>query len=477
MGKQFDIKKIIIPTVIVLFGVTIFLLLVNKNMDRQESGLFVTGQSDITETRSNVNTENSVSGSFEYGGGEIFIMENPEYEAYREDRVSNINDNQIGTNLFQSVSSSVSNISSNTENTPGLPTTTGTGDSTGMSVTGTDNISGEPVISGTNASSTQGIEASNTDNTSEVSSSIIGTTVESSGTVVQTGAAEANSTGEASGASGTSANSSTVTTAQTGAVNANNAVSSVSSNAENIPPPPPPHPPEKMELLKGGSFYMGSPVAEEERDEDEVQHYVTVKPFYIGKYEVTQLEYREVMGKNPSYFKGPNLPVETVSWFDAIEYCIKLSLRHNLTPAYKITGNVNNRAIYWDKNANGYRLPTEEEWEYACRAGTTTPFNTGRNISRSRANYFGRGTVNVGIYLPNIWGLYDMHGNVAEWCWDKYQGYEYTPPESHMDSMEHRVLRGGSWFTMTMRMRSAFRDHANPSHKNQAIGFRIVRNE
>jgi formylglycine-generating enzyme required for sulfatase activity len=93
------------------------------------------------------------------------------------------------------------------------------------------------------------------------------------------------------------------------------------------------------------------------------------------------------------------------------------------------------------------------------------------------ANYFGRGTANVGNYPPNSWGLYDMHGNVAEWCWDKYQGYGYTPPESHMYGIDHRVLRGGSWFTMTMRMRSAFRDHSNPLHKTQSIGFRIVRNE
>jgi formylglycine-generating enzyme required for sulfatase activity len=268
--------------------------------------------------------------------------------------------------------------------------------------------------------------------------------------------------------------------AQTGMPYANIAVSFLFPNAAILPPPPPPHPPrppENMVLLEGGSFYMGSPMDENERDESEVQRQIILKPFYIGKFEVTQLEYQEVMGKNPSYLKEPNLPVDTVTWYDAIEYCNKLSLKHYLIPAYKVTGPANNRVIFWDKDADGYRLPTEEEWEYACRAGTTTPFNTGINISRDKANYFARGTVNVGIYPPNAWGLYDMHGNVAEWCWNKYQGLDYTISENSVDSLEHRVVRGGSWLTMTMRMRSAFRDHADPLHKNQGIGFRIVRNE
>jgi formylglycine-generating enzyme required for sulfatase activity len=231
-----------------------------------------------------------------------------------------------------------------------------------------------------------------------------------------------------------------------------------------------------MGLLEGGTFYMGSPSTEEEHEDGETQRLVTMKPFFIGKHEVTQLEYREVMGTNPSYFKGPNLPVESVSWFDAIEYCNRLSLKNGLTPAYTITGTINNRVIHWDRDANGYRLPTEEEWEYACRAGTTTPFNTGGTINRNMANYFGRGTVNVGNYAPNAWGLHDMHGNVAEWCWDRYQGGNVSP-ENYMDNMEHRVLRGGSWLTTTMRMRSAFRDHTSPTQKSQGIGFRVARNE
>ena len=123
-------------------------------------------------------------------------------------------------------------------------------------------------------------------------------------------------------------------------------------------------------LIKGGSFQMGSPESEAWRSADETQHSVTVSDFYMSKYELTQKEYEEITGSNPSNFSGKNLPVENVSWLDAVAYCNAKSEKENLTPAYTING----QSVSWDRSANGYRLPTEAEWEYACRAGTTTPF-------------------------------------------------------------------------------------------------------
>ena len=236
--------------------------------------------------------------------------------------------------------------------------------------------------------------------------------------------------------------------------------------------------PDNMTLIRGGTYYMGSPVTEEEREEDEELHLVTINSFHIGMYEVTQREYEEVMRINPSYFKGPDLPVENVSWFDAIEYCNRLSLRDGLPPVYTITGTGNSRVVTWDEDANGYRLPTEAEWEYACRAGTTTPFNTGNSISRNLANIWGSGTRNVGSYPPNRWGLYDMHGNVAEWCWDWYGDYNYysqIDPEARFSEI-HRIFRGGNWINTSIRARSAFRDHFYPTLQHLAVGFRVVRN-
>ena len=138
-------------------------------------------------------------------------------------------------------------------------------------------------------------------------------------------------------------------------------------------------------LINGGTYLMGSPETEMQRETDEVQHEVTVSDFYIGRYEVTQKEYEDVMGENPSNFEGENLPVENVTWYEAIEYCNKLSEKEGLTPVYTIDG----ENVSWDRSANGYRLPTEAEWEYAARAGTTTPFNTENSISDEEANYYG----------------------------------------------------------------------------------------
>jgi formylglycine-generating enzyme required for sulfatase activity len=241
-----------------------------------------------------------------------------------------------------------------------------------------------------------------------------------------------------------------------------------------------------MVRINGGTFMMGSPASEPERVSNEVQHSVTVSSFYMGNYEVTQREWREVMGNNPSYFKGDNLPVEEISWYEAVEYCNKRSQREGLTPAYTING----ENVTWNRNANGYRLPTEAEWEYACRAGTTTPFNTGNIITTGQANYDGNYPYNgntkgeyrgktwaVGSGAANTWGLYDMHGNVWEWCWDwygEYGGGAQTDPVGPA-SGSNRVVRGGSWGNNGQYLRSAQRDNVTPSLRASYVGFRLAR--
>jgi len=262
--------------------------------------------------------------------------------------------------------------------------------------------------------------------------------------------------------------------------------------------------PSNMVRIEGGAFTMSSPANEVSRDSDEVQHRVTVSAFYMSKYQVTQAEYESVMRTNPSNFKGANLPVENVSWYNAVEYCNALSQREGLDPAYTIDksrSDPNNKNEYdnlkWlvtrNPNANGYRLPTEAEWEYVCRAGTTTPFITGNNITTSQANYDGnypynnnaKGTYRekttpVGSFAANRWGLYDMHGNVWEWCWDWYGDYKnevQTNPRGP-DSGASRVIRGGSWYNYARGIRSANRNIRDPSLRNgsSSIGFRLVRN-
>jgi formylglycine-generating enzyme required for sulfatase activity len=241
------------------------------------------------------------------------------------------------------------------------------------------------------------------------------------------------------------------------------------------PTPQPTPAPPGMVRISGGTFMMGSPDSENSRESDEgPQHSVTVSGFSMAKYEVTQGEYQAVMGTNPSGFSGGNLPVEQVSWYDAIVYCNALSQREGLTPAYTISGS----NVTWNRSANGYRLPTEAEWEYACRAGTTTPYYTGDSISKSQANYNENGTMDVGSFVPNAWGLYDMAGNVWEWCWDWYEDYStgsQTNPEGPSTGT-NRVERGGSWFIFGGGdLRSASRGHSTPSLRFDFIGFRLVR--
>jgi len=223
----------------------------------------------------------------------------------------------------------------------------------------------------------------------------------------------------------------------------------------------------KFALIQPGEFLMGSPANEADRDTDETQHRVRLtKPFFMGTTEVTQGQWRAVMGNAPSHFKGDDLPVENVSWDEAVEFCRKLSA----------------------KEGKRYRLPTEAEWEYACRAGTTTPFHTGDTISTDQANYngnytYGSGrkgayretTTRVGSFAANAWGLYDMHGNVWEWCADwkgDYPAGESIDPKGPNEATG-RVLRGGSWYNRPQGCRSAYRYFFAPGYRYYGIGFRV----
>jgi formylglycine-generating enzyme required for sulfatase activity len=229
-------------------------------------------------------------------------------------------------------------------------------------------------------------------------------------------------------------------------------------------------------LVEAGSFLMGS---NEDEDDERPVHMVTIsRSFYISKYEVTQREWREVMGTNPSYFKGESLPVESVSWYDVVEYCNRLSIREGLTPAYTISGN----NVTWDRSANGYRLPTEAEWEYAARGGnqsrgyTYAGSNSADDVGWYDANSGGK-THPVGHKKPNELGLYDMSGNVWEWCWDWYGGYSsssQTDPEGPSRG-DYRVGRGGGWDNSTRGLPVASRGYSGPTDGNFYLGFRLVR--
>ena len=240
-------------------------------------------------------------------------------------------------------------------------------------------------------------------------------------------------------------------------------------------------PTANMVFIEPGTFIMGSPDTEEDRNNDEgPQTTVTIsKGFWMGRFEVTQQEYTDVIGSNPSYFKAPdgteilNRPVESVSWFDATNYCGMLTERERssgrITSGYE------------------YRLPTEAEWEYACRAGTTTRFSYGDDPGYTQLELFGwyydnsdtgsgKMTHPVGQKFPNPWGLYDMHGNVYEWCLDWYGNYpggSVTDPTG-LGSGFFRVHRGGYWNRDGRDCRSAFRYGGDPTSAYFDIGFRVV---
>ena len=227
-----------------------------------------------------------------------------------------------------------------------------------------------------------------------------------------------------------------------------------------------------MERIPGGTFMMGHTDGTWSADETP-QHKVILSGFYIGKYEVTQGQYKAVMDDDPSDTKGTDLPVESVSWDKAVEFCNKLSEMEGLKPVYTIPD------YTADWSADGYRLPTEAEWEYACKAGTTTKYNTGIDITIDQANFDGSlGRTNpVGSYKPNRWGLYDMHGNVYEWCWDLFGGYDggvQVDPRGAEFGAE-RVIRGGSFLSIDDELYSFRRFNDAMSLPPREIGFRVVR--
>ena len=228
----------------------------------------------------------------------------------------------------------------------------------------------------------------------------------------------------------------------------------------------------KLVLIPKGTFMMGSSESEKGRYENETQHEVTIsKDYYLGVHEVTQAQYEKVMGTNPSHFQGAivggenaDLPVENVSWYEAVEFCKKLSE----LPEEKKAGRV-------------YRLPTEAQWEYACRAGSKTAYSFDDEEGLlPEHGWFNRNSSDrihtVGLLEPNAWGLYDIHGNVWEWCSDWYGEYPNgalsDPTVTKKGS--YRVLRGGSWFHEAASCRSASRYRNYPSNRNSFIGFRLA---
>jgi formylglycine-generating enzyme required for sulfatase activity len=238
----------------------------------------------------------------------------------------------------------------------------------------------------------------------------------------------------------------------------------------------------EMVMIPGGSFMMGSPETEEgSRDNEHPQHQVSIKAFCLGKYQVTQAQWKAVaafpqvnrkLKLDPSKFKGANHPVEQVSWEDAVEFCDRLS-KHT---------------------KRQYRLPSEAEWEYACRAGTTTPFHFGETITTDLANYDGNSTYGDGVKgvyreettevgsfgVANNFGLYDMHGNVWEWCQDVWHSnYEGAPIDGNAwidneESSDRKLLRGGSWNGIPGDCRSACRLYDGLVNFSSHIGFRVV---
>ena len=267
----------------------------------------------------------------------------------------------------------------------------------------------------------------------------------------------------------------------------------------------------RMMPIPAGAFLMGSPPEEPRRDADEgPQHRVTLPEFFMGQTPITQAQWREVAGwpivdrgldswelnPDPAHFKGDDRPVERVSWYDAMEFCRRLSQR---------TGRI-------------YTLPSEAQWEYACRAGTTTPFHFGATISTELANYDSKQTTTVASFPANAWGLHDMHGSVWEWCLDDWHpSYEGAPengsawmgenslgkfcaaalgspcaigaarpsasgtPQTKATAVgvsasvasDRKVLRGGSWFALPRSCRSAFRLRLHPDYRGDIWGFRV----
>ena len=228
-----------------------------------------------------------------------------------------------------------------------------------------------------------------------------------------------------------------------------------------------PSPGLNMAAIQSGWFHMGSASI---GGVSAPPHAVSIsRPFWIGKYEVTQSEYLSIMGVNPSYMQGWNWPnwqsrpVEQVTWFDVMAYCSA----------------VNSIQMSLGRVPSGYqyRLPTEAEWEYCCRAGTNTEWNTGSSLVVTQANFSLNQTAVVGSYAPNPWGLFDTHGNIREWCLDSWDGNANYPSSAVVDPYVTngivRVARGGGWGNSADYCRSASRDYFMPN-ATTGVGFRVV---
>jgi formylglycine-generating enzyme required for sulfatase activity len=210
----------------------------------------------------------------------------------------------------------------------------------------------------------------------------------------------------------------------------------------------------EMVYVPGGTFLMGDT---KNVSSEQPIHEVTVPNFHLGKYPVTRSQYQAVMGQNPAHFKGDNLPVESVSWQNAVAFCQKLS----------------------QQTGRQFQLASEAQWEYACRAGTTTKYCYGNTLTCELANFDGKGqTSTVGSFPPNAFGLYDMHGNVWEWCLDTWHGnYQGSPGDGSawqsQNENDSHVLRGGSWINDPRNCRSAIRFYCNPDFQISIGGFRV----
>jgi sulfatase modifying factor 1 len=243
--------------------------------------------------------------------------------------------------------------------------------------------------------------------------------------------------------------------------------------------------------IEGGDFKMGLDIG---GLYEKPVHTVTLSPFYIGKYEVTQDLYQQIMYTNPSYFKSDpdaaNLPVENITWYDALLFCNRLSQSEGLEPAYYAdtafeTMYAGGSEVYWKRDSNGYRLPTEAEWEYAAKGGKKAKgylYSGSNNINKVAwySDNSERTTHPVAQKVPNELGLYDMSGNVWEWCWDWYDWDYYgkspgSNPIGPDSGMYHRVIRGGSWYFGSIYSRIAFRNYYNPVYLDNDLGFRVAR--